>query len=380
MSDNDNVLGESIDYLSRGSGLGSLSEAFANITVGINHRGVGNPVPYNQDNQGLTFFTRPRLNLSYNNLTADRRMSLLGAGKGRARTHYHEAVRQWLDPEVAKIVADGHNTRFPLVDPKCAFIPWLTNNLISLNGWPDPVTENYIADAGLAKETWGMVDGIDTIYHEYTLNASFRNISGDPISLLLEAWRIYMSLVYQGKMLPYPDSEMLREIDYQTRIYRLILDPTRSYVQKIAACGVAWPMSSALGQAFDFASDTPFMQDRASQISVPFQAIGAMYQDPIIMQEFNDVVEIFNPDMADGRREQAMVKIPRTELVALNYHGYPRIDMDQQNELQWWMSKEDYATVKGGSQATTQQPINQPVTNTSGEPMPPRTIIPFFSP
>ena len=47
MSDNDNVLGESIDYLSRGSGLGSLSEAFANITVGINHRGLGNPVPYN---------------------------------------------------------------------------------------------------------------------------------------------------------------------------------------------------------------------------------------------------------------------------------------------------------------------------------------------
>lgn len=341
MSDAYDKLNEQIDYVSRGSGLGSLSESMVNTLAGINHRGVGNPVPYNQDNQGLTFFTRPRLNLSYNNLSADRRLSTLGAGNGVARGHYPGAIRQWLDPEVAMTLYAGGN-RTDLVDPKLAFIPMLTNNLISLSGWPDPIAEYYNSDEGLAKETWGMVDGVDTIYSAYDLNATFRNIAGDPISLLFQVWLIYMSLVYQGRMLPYPDSEMLREIDYQTRIYRLILDPTRTYVQKIAACGAAFPTSSALGQAFDFSADSPFEQSRASQISVPFRCFGAMYQDPILIREFNDVVEIFNPDMSIYRRQAAgMIMVPREQLHGYNYYGYPFID-PLTNELQWWDYKEAY--------------------------------------
>jgi len=340
MSDTYDKLMEQIDYVSRESGLGSLSESMVNTLVGINHRGVGNPVPYNQDNQGLTFFTRPRLNLSYNNLSADRRLSILGAGQGVSRGHFPGAIRQWLDPEIAKALYEG-GSRSPLIDPNFAFIPLLSNNLISLSGWPDPVTEYYNSDEGLARETWAMADGVDTIYSAFDLNATFRNIAGDPISLLFYVWQIYMSLVYQGKMLPYPDSEMLREIDYQTRIYRLILDPTRTYVQKVAACGAAFPTSSALGQAFDFSADSPFEQSRASQISIPFRCVGAMYQDPILLREFNDVVQIFNPAMHPLYRDKYMVKVPREQLHAYNYAGYPYIDMNT-NELQWWDFRELY--------------------------------------
>lgn len=340
MSNAYDKLMDQIDYVSRESGLGSLSESMVNTLVGINHRGVGNPVPYNQDNQGLTFFTRPRLNLSYNNLSADRRLSILGAGLGTSRGHYPAAIRQWLDPELAKALA-GSDARSQLIDPAFAFIPLLTNNLVSLSGWPDPVAEYYNSDEGVAKETWGMIDGVDTIYSSYDLNATFRNIAGDPISLLFYVWIIYASMVYQGRMLPYPDSEMLREIDYQTRIYRLILDPTRTYVQKIAACGACFPTSPALGQAFDFSADSPFEQGRASQISVPFRCYGAMYQDPILMREFNDVVEIFNPAMNVLYRNQYMVQVPREQLHRYNYAGYPRIDMNT-NELQWWDFKEIY--------------------------------------
>ncbi|WJJ54908.1 virion structural protein [Xanthomonas phage RTH11] len=340
MSDFYDKLIEQVDWMARGSGLGNLSEAMINALVGFNHRGVGNPVPYNQDNQGLTFFTRPRLNLSYNNLAADRRLSILGAGKGNKRGHYPSAIRQWLDPDLSKaLYAAGDFTH--MVDPNTPFIAMLSNNLLSLSGWPDPIAEYYNSDEGMAKETWGMVDGIDTIYSAFDLQANFRNIAGDPISLLFQVWLIYMSLVYQGRMLPYPDSEMLREIDYQTRIYRLILDPTRTYVQKIAACGAAFPTSSALGQAFDFSSDTPFEQGRANQISIPFRCFGAMYQDPILMREFNDVGEMFNPCMHPLYREKYMTRIPREILETYNYGGYPRINMDT-NELEWWDFNEAY--------------------------------------
>lgn len=340
MSNDYNQLIDQIDYMSRGSGLGNLSEAMINTMMGHNHRGVGNPVPFNQDNQGMTFFTRPRLNLSYNNLSADRRLSGLGAGNGVKRGHLPGAIRQWLDPDLAHaLYASGD--RSLLVDPYTPFIPLLGNNLISLSGWPDPIAEYYNSDEGIAKETWGMIDGIDTIYNAFDLNATFRNISGDPISLMIYVWIIYASMVYQGRMLPYPDSEMLREIDYQTRIYRLILDPTRTFVQKIAACGAAFPTSPALGQAFDFSADSPYEQSRASQISVPFRCFGAMYQDPILLREFNDVGEMFNPAMHPSYRNQYMIKIPRSELNTNNYVGYPRINV-LTNELEWWDFREVY--------------------------------------
>lgn len=361
MNDFDKLM-EQIDYISRGSGLGSLTESMVNQMAGFNHRGVGNPVPYNQDNQGMTFFTRPRLNLSYNNLSVDRRLSILGAREGTSFNHYPGAIRQWLDPEVGRVLSGSHQTT--LHDPYQAFIPLLSNNLISLSGWPDPIAEYYNSDEGVAKETWAMVDGVDTIYSGFDLQATFRNVAGDPISLMIYVWIIYMSLVYQGRMLPYPDSEMLREIDYQTRIYRLILDPTRTYIQKIAACGAAFPTSPALGQAFDFSSDSPFEQSRASQISVPFRCVGAMYQDPILMREFNDVVCMFNEKMLPSRRQREMVRIPREMQTLFNYDGYPYIDINT-NELQWWTTKSDFERrLNENSQAvallTSTQAIVQP--------------------
>lgn len=331
---------EQVDYIARGQGLGSLSESIVNVMAGFNHRGVGNPVPYNQDNQGMTFFTRPRLNLSYDNLGVDRRLSVLAGKRGQVAKSFPPAIRQWLDPEVARTLFNA-GERSHLIDPFQAFIPLLSNNLISLSGWPDPIAEEYVSEEGLAKEAWAMVDGVDTIYSSFVLQGTFRNMVGDPISMMIYVWIIYMSLVYQGEMYPYPDSEMLREIDYQTRIYRLILDPTRTYVQKIAACGAAFPTSPALGQAFDFSADTPFEQSRASQISVPFRAIGAIYQDPILVHTFNETVCMFNAAMVPGQREKYMRRIPRSEQTLFNYTGYPWIDLDTY-ELQWWTFQDEY--------------------------------------
>lgn len=335
MSDYNESYDDLLDYISQGAGLGSVSSAMADSLVGINHRVVGNPVPYNQDLQGLTFFTRPRMNLSYNNLSADRRLSILAANNAASRAHYGAVIRYWLDPELHRAILGQNPAVDALVDPYMAFIPLLTNHLVSLSGWVDPIAETFEAKAGMAKETWGMTDGIDSIYSSFDLTANFRNIAGDPISLMFQVWLVYMSMVYQGRMLPYPDSEMLREVDYQTRIYRLVLDPSKRYVQKIAACGAAFPYSSALGQAFDFNTEAPFEQGRAQQISIPFKCFGAMYQDPILIQEFNDTVCMFNDSMVDGIRENRMIKIPPEDLNVENYYGYPRINIET-NELEWW--------------------------------------------
>jgi hypothetical protein len=141
-------------------------------------------------------------------------------------------------------------------------------------------------------------------------------------------------------MMPYPDAIVENEIDYQTRIYRLVLDPKMKFVQKIGACGAAFPMASPLGASFNFASDTPYMRDN-DQLSIPFKAIGASYLDPILISEFNQVVQEFNPDMKDSRRSRNYKKLIGNDGRYFNFRGYPRINPTTY-ELEWWVDGPEY--------------------------------------
>ena len=343
--------GEDLNWLSRLSGYGTLSEAATNAMSGINHRGVGNPTPYNTDNHGLTFFTRPRMNMSYDNIAMDRVLTPLLTDR---KDSYQRAIRTLLDPDGAfrstpPVVSD-------LVDHKSPFIALLTNNLLSLNGWPDPGVAYYESKPGVAKEAWAMVDDVARNFSSFDLQASFRNIAGDPITLLFYAWIRYAARVYDGTLMPYPEMIIDNEIDYQTRIYRLVLDPSRQWVQKVAACGASFPYSTSLGAAFNFSSDTPFAQDNAQQISVPFHCTGAEYQDPILFREFNDLVAMFNTDMGDDRRRSVMKELSKDELAYFNYYGYPHIDIRTQR-LSWWVDKADYARLLQNIKSATRPAV-----------------------
>lgn len=336
---------DEVDLVSRLSGFGTLTEATGNSLYGINHRGVGNPVPYNTENHGLTFFTRPRLNLSYDNMAMDRVFTPLLTSNPFT---YQRAIRAMLDPvgNVGDNDDDVRGVSSPLVDNKSAFINILSNNLLSLSGWPDPVVAYFNATDGPAKETWSMVDDVHRNFNSFNLQASFRNIAGDPITLLFYIWLRYAANVYSGLMMPYPDSVIENEIDYQTRIYRLVLDPSRQFVQKIAACGAAFPVSSPLGAAFNFSSDSPLNQENSQQISIPFQCIGVDYLDPILVKEFNDIVGFFNIDMQDDRRTGFLIKLNKSQLNLFNYHGYPRINPFSL-ELEWWVYRNEFFSLVG---------------------------------
>lgn len=330
------------DGISRDGGYGSLSQAVTNTFYGINHQGAGVPAPRNNDHYGLTFFTRPRLNLSYDNIIAYRPLTNLLT---TAPLSVNRAVRTYLDPVAER--ASVNPIRTPLVDPYNPFIPLLTNTLISISGWPDSTVETYTSTEGLKREAWSMVDGTSRIYRTFDLTANFRNVVGDPITLLFHAWMHYAACVYEGVMVPHPDHIVENEIDYQTRIYRLVLDPTRTYVQKIAATGAAFPIANSIGNSFNYNNEKPVTEENA-EISVPFRCMGVDYLDPITMLEFNKVVELFNPAMADGKRgyNNALVKLTAAERKVYNYRGYPHIDLET-CELEWWVPAADYRQYKG---------------------------------
>lgn len=339
-----------VDFISKLNGYGSLTSAQSNNIRGINLNRHGTPAPKNKDHFGLTFFTRPDLNMSYDNLGADRMLSSLLTEDSKSMAR---AIRVLLDPRGEK---EG-GTMFPgrrsdLVDERQAFIPMLTNGLVSMSGWPDLTVDTYTSKEGVYKEAYSMVDGTTHLFNSFDLTANFRNIQGDPITLLFAIWIRYASLVYDGTIVPYPDNMFQNRIDYQTRVYRLVLNEDLTHVQKIAACGAGFPVASPLGAAFNYSTESEWNEEN-DQLSVPFRCIGANYLDPILIKEFNQVVYDKNVYMQDKNRNSKMVKIDVKgesggyEDIGvmlkniLSHRLYPRID-PYTLELEWYADNVDF--------------------------------------
>ena len=310
------------------AGLGEFTAANALNMYGLNHNKTRLPTAHNADSQGYVFFTRPDLNLSYYNLAQDRTFALMLNSKPDSVWGW---VRATLSPRIAP-------TQFPspFVNNNNPFIPILSNNLLNLSGWSEITMEPMTTDAGIYNEAISMADGFSKDYSVKSLNAQFENQIGDPINKLFYIWVRYAMLVKEGVMDPFLPNIILNIIDYQTRIYRIILDPTKRYVQNIAAIGAGFPLNSQLSAKFDYAHDKP-LQDQSNEISVQFQTIGMEYDDPILMVEFNTLVDAFCPGIKKGE----YVKLSSAEKKMFNMLAIPRINLDNM-KLEWYVSKQDY--------------------------------------
>lgn len=365
MADNSKpIIAASLDDFLQNTAAGSAATAIGNNFYGINHRQTPTPIALNKDNYGLTFFVRPQLNMQKANLRNNRLFTPLLSNDP---TSYQTIIRCLLDPRIiggypSGIEEDGvdfqgtSDVNCPFVDNRQAFFPILSNHLKSISGWPDVRSPILTSKEGAYQETHSMVDGIALNYTAYDIDATFRSSRGDPIMSLFYYWVHYMSAVFEGTLLPYPDMIVENEIDYQCRIYRLVLDSEKRFVQKIAATGVCIPSNIPIGGAFDFSTEKPY-NNIDGDITIQFKCNGAIYQDDILIQEFNKTVAIFNPSMDDnqfGRNngtsdssdgsaiKRDMMKIDRDHLALFNNRGYPYINPDTY-ELGWYVSKDLYA-------------------------------------
>ncbi len=335
------ILDMSLDDLYTSLNIGSIERASANNLYGINHRLIPGVVPSNKDRYGLTFFTRPQLNMSQDNI---RNIRYFYSLMTENMTSIQAYVRSMLDPRIDSGVTFGNTTTpprvCPLIDNSNAFVPILTNNLLSISGWPDLITPAYTSEPGMYKEVYSQVDGMTKNYESFDIDASFRNVRGDPIIMLFYIWCHYQSLVFEGKLTPYFDYLVENTIDYNTRIYRLVTDSSNMYVSKIAATGAAFPISVNISSFFDFNNEKPY-NDQNKEITVRFRCMGAEYLDDVLIYEFNEAVCIFNSSMSEKSRESSMTKVPATLLTLFNNRGYPRINYNTY-ELEWWVSKDLY--------------------------------------
>ena len=361
MADQEYVVGRSLDSILENLPIGSVERAIGNNLFGINFRQTGNAVPRSKDGYGFAFFTRPQLNLSTLNITNYRGFyNLLTHNKAS----YQAFTRLMLDPRLAYTVGKSS----PFVDNQNPFISILTNNIISLSGWPDLTAPVYTSDTGLYGQEMSFVDGVTNHFEAFDVDATFKNTRGNPLLYFFYIWIKYQTLVFEGILNPYFDMITENEIDYNTRIYRVITDPTKRYVTQIACTGASFPINVPTGNLFDLNTDTPY-NTRNSELNIRFRCMGFMAFEDIIKYWFNQTVAIFNPSIrkilehdlhssgdAATREDPAWVyhmpgsdyvKVPYllgmaaethgvdSGLLSVNHHAVPYINLHT-NELEWW--------------------------------------------
>lgn len=264
---------------------------------GFNTNAYGTFSQQPQNSNGYVFFTKPMMNLSSYNLAMMPNLYNLVSTDKKSIANF---IRQTLDPRImglkkslGKGNVDVTLVKSPLLDATSGFIPILSNSLISLTGWPDIMASAYTTNEGWGREQWSMFDGIINVNNAYTLDCTFSNILGEAVIIMIQTWLRYMDNVYQGYMLPYLDMISNNEMDYNTRIYRIILDKTQSYCKKICACGSSFPLNIPTGREFDYNYMDVYLQEN-KEFSVEFQCTGFIQNEPYLIKDFNMTTAIFN--------------------------------------------------------------------------------------
>ena len=326
-----------IDNITRNLGFSQFASALTASMYGVDITGTGTPAQQMSDQYGLTFFTRPLLNLSYYNLKAYPDFTPMMQDNPK---HIGSYVRAMLDPI-------GHH-RCDLVDNNNPFIPILSNTLESFSGWPDPVVDTYTSPANKMRGEWSMIDSSNRVYRTYDLSATHRNLRGGALLYMFHVWQTYMSGVFSGELNPYPIMIRKNVIDYQSRAYRLVLDPSRVFVEDVIVCHAMFPLINPLGRRADFNRSEPMNKD-LDLINQTWRAQGARYFNPISFAEFNKISEIFNPSFGDASlRKSNYRRLWPDEWRVFNYMAIPRIN-EKTSRLEWWVSNAQHQAIMGSS-------------------------------
>jgi hypothetical protein len=316
-----------IDDIVSSTGMGRPFASMTDLLWGFDHRGAGTAFPKNTADQGLIFVTRPRLNLSYDNIITNRKMSPLLSDDLNSP---HRAIRCLLDPVV------GAELKSNLVDVKQAFFAIMTGTCLTATGWQEGTLEMFTSAEGVRREVYSLVDSTNEINGAYTLTLNFANTKGHFIPKIFQFWGLYMGGVKAFDLVPYPDQSMQREVDYQSRIWRIVLSEDKRFVEIIGCANICVPTADPTGAFMDYNRADNVIRNM-DQISIPFHCLYAEYDDPILLEEFNLTVCLFNSQMRDGTRESTYRKMTQNELnKSGNYKGYPRIDLVTR-ELEWWI-------------------------------------------
>lgn len=327
------LLNKMMDKISITAGRGSYSQSFYDQISGINMLNVPSTLPDTRQRGGLTFWTRPKLNLSDNNLRAW--PPFIDVLADKEMMSYMAAVRSLLDPVGCWNPApnDGNVRLSPLIDNNSPFIPWLSNSLLSQSGWPEIAVGTFTSSEGNHHEAYTIIDDTIKNYRVWDLSTSHKNPEGNLIGILLYMWVVTASLTFEGDMVPYPEDIMNRRRNYFSRIYRFSTDDKMQRIEEWWST-IAYPYMAPTAVNANYSVDSPFNYEN-KQVSLSWKCTACETYDPRVLTDFNRITVFFNPMMHPAVREKYMVKVDADDWPRFNYKCYLWIDTDKKLFERW---------------------------------------------
>jgi len=307
---------------------------FPSFMYGINVTDDKYPLKPNKDFKKLVFFTRPQLNMRTENLIRSEATQKLLHNKATTLNNY---VRHLLDPRLR--FTEKPVARSPILDDTNPFIVPFTNGLISLTGWTDVETPTTTSKVGRLGEQHTMLDGDNNSFGTYTLNATFDNLEGNPISQIISGWQDVAVSSYVGPGMPYFDLVLADELEYTTRIYVIIIGDAGMQIKNIACAGSAIIKSNPVGKRYDVTGTNPRNDNKTESYNIVCD--GFEYDDPRIVDDFNRTCAMFNKDLRDLYETGSTNLIKTNPEISRELRGrsVPYINPDTM-ELEWYISKD----------------------------------------
>lgn len=284
----ESVLEHSYKY----SGAGSYFAQFHKTLARIDRYGI-RTVTQNNEHAGLTFMTRPKLNLTSGNLKQNRLLNMLNTKDPKS---IQFMIRMLLDTKLAREDPTCINLvhESPFLDANCPFMTPLTNCLESISGFPSYNLETYTTEGGFFSEDLTFAVGADRNRKSFDLQLSFVDIQGGIISALIQMWMEYIAALTVGEMIAYSEDVENQRLNYTVSLYRFLLDPSKRYITRWCKCTGGFPISRPSGAVFDMTTSEIYVE-AAKKFSVTFKFNHmGIENDPIILKEFNMLVKRYN--------------------------------------------------------------------------------------
>lgn len=316
-----------------GSGKGGYFNRYQ-LNMSRTDRFGQNPLPPNNENVGLTFITRPKLNLS---TTSIRQNEILATLDTLDNTTMPFAIRCMLDTNFSNNgVAKNISKLCPWFDSDVPYMNILSNNLLQINGWPDFSLQTAASEDGFFSENQTIARGSDFLNQTYDLSLNFRDIDGGPVIALFYYWVMWIALLCRGDVTRYTEDTLTRRISYSCSIYRFTLDPSKQYIRSWSKATGCFPKDVPFGEKFNITDRTHFIT-ALQDFSIPFVANHIEYMNPRSLKDFNKIMDVFGgPMFKPGGKELRDDRIPMNNIAENNFKGIPYIDLaGGKNTLLW---------------------------------------------
>lgn len=292
-----------------------------------------NPIP--DDSIGLSFVSRPLLNLSDENLSLFPNFFPMYKSRANSIMSY---CRGMLDKQWG--LANSGNIAF--FDPYTAWLTPLTNYLKVSSGFPDLSLGVGTSSPGFRQEVYRFINSILQHNGAYPIRQSYYMTQPKFLPFIFEIWLNYINEVTLGDNGVEPYGEALKQNyqDYDCRIYHMILNRNMRNIEWLFCNASSVPSSYPSG-AFSTIDRTQnsLRGQGQDEFDVQFESIAFRYGNVLVAKMFNESTIYFNPDMADGKRSSKYRALNFNEYYGANYtRVYPFIDLANM-VLQYWVAK-----------------------------------------